>query len=247
MHRSVFNMKKNFVLSLGFLAALGTTSAWSQNIKSIEFRNGKQLDMGAISELAITFDANGSANWCGLTVRWGDGQEQTLRIGDDQYKSSPAIVPHTFTRAGSYRIDVEGRPMIRGLRSAAACDGRPAPIDVTVVDKAAQAEAQRQQAEKARQEAERRQQAEMERQRAEQARMEDERRQREFAEKELELKRRELQMKEEMLKREEELRRRQPAAAPAPAAAPRPAPAAAPSAPAAPRPAPAAVKPADGF
>ncbi len=239
-------MKKNIAFSLGLLGALLTSTTWAQNIKSIEFRTGKQLDMGAISELAISFDqGSGSAVWCGLSIRWGDGQEQTIRIGDDQFKTSPAIVPHTYTRAGNFRVDVEGRPMVRGLRSAAGCDGRPAPLDVTVVDKQAQAEAQRQQAEQARLEAERRQQAEQERvraeqekQRAEQARLEAERRQREFAEKELELKRRELQMKEEMLKREEEMRRRQQAA-PAPAAAPRPAPAA-PSAPP-------AVKPADGF
>lgn len=232
-------MKKTFALSLGFAATVLATSAWAQNIKSIEFRTGKQLDMGAISELAIAFDqGSGSAVWCGLSVRWGDGQEQTIRIGDDQFKNSPAIVPHTYTRAGQFRVDVEGRPMVRGLRSAAACDGRPAPLDVTVVDKQAQIEAQRQQAEQARLEAERRQQAEQERQRAEQSRLEAERRQREFAEKELELKRRELQMKEEMLKREEEMRRRQAAPAAAPAAAPRPAPA--PSAPP-------AVKPADGF
>ncbi len=232
-------MKKTFALSLGFAAAVLATSSWAQNIKSIEFRTGKQLDMGAISELAISFEqGSSSAVWCGLSVRWGDGQEQTIRIGDDQFKNSPAIVPHTYTRAGQFRVDVEGRPMVRGLRSAAGCDGRPAPLDVTVVDKQAQLEAQRQQAEQARLEAERRQQAEQERQRAEQSRLEAERRQREFAEKELELKRRELQMKEEMLKREEEMRRRQAAPAAAPAAPPRPAPA--PSAPP-------AVKPADGF
>ncbi len=232
-------MKNKFASALAVLGALYASSAWSQNIKSIEFRTGKQLEMGAISELAITFDqGNSSAVWCGLSVRWGDGQEQTKRIGDDQYKNIPAIVPHNYPRAGNFRVDVEGRPMVRGLRSAAGCDGRPAPLDVSVIDKQAQAEAQRQQAEQARLEAERRQQAEQERQRAEQSRLEAERRQREFAEKELELKRRELQMKEEMLKREEEMRRRQAAPAAAPAAAPRPAPA--PSAPP-------AVKPADGF
>lgn len=227
-------MKKSFVVTSAIAAALMAMPAWSQNIKSIEFRTGKQLDMGSISELAITFDrGSNSVVWCGLQVRWGDGQEQSLRIGDDQYKSSPAIVTHSYTRAGNFRVDVEGRFISRGLRSAVPCDGRPYPIDVTVVDKQAQAEVQRQEAERLQRE----QQVEAERQRAEQSRQEADRRQREFAEKELELKRRELTMKEEMLKREEELRRRQ-AAAPAPVA-PRPA---------APAPnSPAAVKPADGF
>ncbi len=246
---------KNSIFVSSLALTLAALPVGAQTIKSLDFRSGKQLDMGSISELVIQFDQSaGGTNWCGLLVRWGDGQEQTLRIGDDQFKTSPAIVPHTYTKAGNFRVDVEGRPMVRGLRSAVGCDGRPSPVDVVVVDKqaaaAAAAEAQRQEAERRlrEQQAEaERMKAEQARQQAEQARIEADRRQREFAEKELELKRRELQMKEEMLKREEEMRRRQaaPAAAPAPRpAAPAPAPATAP----APRPAaPAAVKPADGF
>ncbi len=258
-------MKKSIFVSIAALT-MAFAPVWAQTIRSIDFRNGKQLDMGSISELVIQFDQGaGGTNWCGLLVRWGDGQERTLRIGDDQFKTSPAVVPYTYTQSGNFRVDVEGRPLVRGLKSAIGCDGRPAPINVVVVDKqavaAAAAEAQRQEAERrlreqqveaermkaelARQQAER-VKADMARQQAEQVRAEAERRQREFAEKELELKRRELQMKEEMLKREDELRRRQaaPVAAPAPVARPAPAPAPA----AAPRPAaPAAVKPADGF
>jgi hypothetical protein len=245
-------MKKSTLVTAAALT-LASSSVWAQTIKSIDFRSGKQLEMGSISEMVIHFDqAAGGTNWCGLQVRWGDGNERSLRIGDDQFKTSPAIVPHTFTQAGNFRVEVEGRPMIRGLKSAMACDGRPAPLSVVVVDKqalaAAAAQAQRQEAERRlrdqQAEAER-MKAEMARQQAEQTRQENERRQREFAEKELELKRRELQMKEEMLKREEEMRRRQaaPVAAPAPAARPAPVPAPA----AAPAPRPAAVKPADGF
>lgn len=248
-------MKKSILVTAAALT-LASSSVWAQAIKSIDFRSGKQLEMGSISEMVIHFEQGaGGSNWCGLQVRWGDGNERSLRIGDDQFKTSPAIVPHTYTQAGNFRIEVEGRPMIRGLKSAMACDGRPAPFNVVVVDKqalaAAAAQAQRQEAERRlrdqQAEAER-MKAELARQQAEQTRLETERRQREFAEKELELKRRELQMKEEMLKREDELRRRQaaPVAAPAPVA--RPAPAPAPAAAPAPRPAaPAAVKPADGF
>jgi len=242
-------MKKSILVSAVALT-LAFPSVWAQTIKSIDFRSGKQLEMGGISEMVIHFDQSaGGTNWCGLQVRWGDGSERSLRIGDDQFKTSPAIVPHTYTQAGNFRIEVEGRAMARGLKSAIACDGRPAPLSVAVVDKqaiaAAAAQAQRQEAERRlrdqQAEAER-MKAELARQQAEQSRLEAERRQREFAEKELDLKRRELQMKEEMLKREEDMRRRQaaPVAAPAPAARPAPAPA--------PRPAaPAAVKPADGF
>lgn len=82
---------------------------------------------GSISELVIQFDQSpGGTNWCGLLVRWGDGQEQILRIGDDQFKTSPAIVPHTYTKAGSFRVDVEGRPwcVACGLLSGATGDLR---------------------------------------------------------------------------------------------------------------------------
>lgn len=210
------------------LLTLGQANA--QELKSLELISGK-ISLDALAELNINFVPTGDTVWCGMTVDWGNGDKQDLRIGDDNFKSSPIMLSHKYAAPGTYAISAQGRLLIRGLKTAAACGGNPRPTSVTVVDQAALAAAERQRV--ALEEAER-------------AKAEAVARDRAFAERELDLKRKELEMKEDMLRREEEMRKRAMATpAPAPAAAPRPAPAA-PVAPAAPL-TPKAVKPADAF
>ncbi len=227
-------MKKTLssALAVSAFSLLTLGQANAQELKSLELISGK-ISLDALAELNINFVPTGDTVWCGMTVDWGNGDKQDVRLGDDNLKSSPAMLSHKYSAAGTYTIMAQGRLLIRGLKTAASCGGNPRPTIVTVVDQAALAAAERQRV--ALEEAER-------------AKAEAVARDRAFAERELELKRKELEMKEDMLRREEEMRKRAlatPAPAPAPAAAPRPAPVA-PAAPAAPL-TPKAVKPADAF
>lgn len=176
--------------------------------------------------------APGEPNWCGFSLDLGNGQTQSIRIGHDQDTSSPIRRTVVFNNPGNYTIRAEGRFLSRGLRSANACAGNPAPLSVAVKDL---------QAEKARQ-----MELEMQ-QKAQEALKQAEEQRRLMQERELELRRKELEMRELQLRQQETQRRAtqqppQPAARPAarPAA---PAPAPAPSQPSTPPP----VRSVDGF
>lgn len=222
-------MKKSLsaALATSIFTLLSLGHAQAQEVKTLELISRK-ISLDATADLNIKFVPIGNRPvWCGLTVDWGNGAKQDIRIGDDNLKTSPAMLSYKYATPGNYTITVQGRLLVRGLNTAAACEGNPRPVAVTVVDEAALAAAERQRV--AQQEAERAKQEAVERERA-------------LAAKELDLKRKELEMKEDLLRREEEMRKRA-LAAPAPARPAPPAPAAAPTTPLTPK----AVKPADAF
>lgn len=143
------------------------------------------------------------APWCGLNIAWGNGDEQDLRVGDDDTKSKPLKIKHVYTSFGSYMIVVTGRSLRRGLFSASECEVAVKPIKVTVFD-AMTEERDRRQAREQQEAAEKQRTARIQ---DEMRRKELEIRQQDLAQRELELKRKELELREAALKREEESRR----------------------------------------
>ena len=246
----IFLSSKAKSILLSTLVLLGTTQVLAQEIKSANFTSA-QSSMGNSVELTITFQATGNPPWCGLLVEWGDGEKQNVRVGDDNFKTSPITLTHKYATAGNFNT------MVRGLKTAQACGGVVKPAQINIVDAVAiqQAEARRVAAERekvALEEAERVKKAALEEaDRAKKAALEQaDLAKKAIESKELELKRKELEMKEEMLKREEELRKREdearkrsqqrpPAQPPAPSSSPAQAPAPAGTKP--------GVKPASGF
>jgi hypothetical protein len=195
-------------------------SAPAQTITQVSFSQTR-VAQGSQVTLLIEFRSS-QAPWCGLNLNWGNGEEQDLRIGDDDRKNSPVAVTRTFNSAGTFTVQARGKFLTRGLKSAPACEVSAMPVRITVFDEAAeraerQRELERQQSEAARRAAEAQ---------AEQARRESDLRQRELAQRELELKRRELELRETELRREEEARRAAARAAAQSAPAPAPPPAA---------------------
>ena len=247
----IFLISKARSILLSTFVLLCTTQVMAQEIKSATFTSA-QSSMGSSVELTITFQTTGNPPWCGLLVEWGDGEKQNVRVGEDNFKTSPITLTHKYATAGNFNATVKGNTMVRGLKTAQACGGVVKPAQINIVDTVAiqQAEARRVAAERekaALEEAERVKKAALE---------EADRAKKAIESKELELKRKELEMKEEMLKREEELRKREdearkrnqqrpPAQSPAPAAAP--APAQSPAPPPAPAGTKPGVKPASGF
>jgi hypothetical protein len=240
---------KSILLSMFVL--LSATQVLAQEIKSASFANS-QSAMGNSVDLTINFQSTGGTTWCGLLIEWGDGEKQSVRVGDDNYKTSPITLTHKYATAGTFNATVKGNTMVRGLKTAQACGGAVKPAQINIIDTVAI-----QQAEARRVAAEREKAALEEAERAKKSALEEADRAKKALEaKEFEMKRKELEMKEEMLKREEDLRKREdearkrsqqrpPAATPAPAAAPAPTPAPAPApAPTGSKP---AVKPASGF
>ena len=216
--------------------------ASAQTITQLGFSQAR-VAQGTQVTLLVEFKSD-KAPWCGLNVNWGNGEEQDLRIGDDDKKASPLAVTRTFAAPGTLMVQARGKFLSRGLKSAPACEVTARPVSLVVFDQAAELAARQReverlqaeervraaaiQAEAARREAEERQRATQAQ--AELARREMELRQRDLAQREMELKRKELELREAELKREEEARRAARAIPPAPAAAPAPAPAAPPQA-----------------
>lgn len=215
------------------LSAIGLASAscltFAQNITRLDALQNR-IPQGSQATVMVEFKSDKSP-WCGLNISWGNGEEQDLRIGDDDKKTSPLTLTRTYPSPGLYTIVPKGKYLQRGLKSASACDVSARPIQITVFDPAAEQAAR--QREQERRQAEERQRATQNQ--ADIARRELEQRQRDLAEKELELKRKELELKEAELRKEQEARRaeRERAAA-AKAAAPATAPPAKATAPAAP-------------
>ena len=249
------SMKNASALLLAGVAGLsaGVAQAQTQEIKSLQLvAPSVPVNTPASLRVEFTPSANGSA--CGVSVDWGNGTKQDIRLGIDSFKDSPATLTLPYPNPGSYNIKLEGKFLTRGLRSAAACNVTAAPVAIKVTDPVAEKLAADQRAaqlaaEAALKEAAIREQASAARERAaladvEKAKQDLVRQQAAAREMEMDLKRKDLERREAQLRKDEDARRAAAVRPAAPAAvAPAPAPAA-PAAPAAVRP---PVKAADGF
>lgn len=82
-------------------------------------------------KVSLTVTKADFGNPCGVEIRFGDGQIQSLRIGD---KSSEERVLHSYKQPGEYLIEVNGKTQFRGLNTAFACPGELKTVKVTVGD-----------------------------------------------------------------------------------------------------------------
>lgn len=190
------------LLLLSAVLILGSNLVIAQEIKSATFAS-PQAAMGSAVDMTIVFQSTpGVQPWCGLLIEWGDGGKANIRIGDDNFKTSPFTLSHKYIGTGTFNAVVKGDLMFRGLKTAKACDGVLKSATINVVDTAAiqQAETKRVAVEKEKAAAERVKKA---------AAQDSERAKKDIELKELEMKLRELEMREEMRKREEEIRKRE--------------------------------------
>lgn len=232
-----FLSSRSLLMSGAALALMSTAQA--QTVTRLAMKD--RIPVGTQVQLAVEFQPSGN-NWCGLNIDWGNGDRRDIRLGDDEFKSSPAILRYAYSNPGNYVIVAKGTFLRRGLKSAGECTVSARALQVTAVDEVAE-QRSREVEQRAREAEQRAREAAQREREATERQREAEARQRDLAQRELELKRKELEMREEALRREEQARRAAaaaPAAAPAPAPAPRPAPAPA----ATPRP---PAKPAEGF
>jgi hypothetical protein len=49
------------------------------------------------------------------------GEKQNVRVGDDNFKTSPITLTHKYATAGNFNATVKGNTMVRGLKTAQAC------------------------------------------------------------------------------------------------------------------------------
>ena len=246
------SMKNASALLLAGVAGLSTgfVQAQTQEIKSLKLV-APSVPVNTPASLRVEFTPSANASACGVSVDWGNGSKQDIRLGIDSFKDSPATLNLAYPNPGTYNIKLEGKFLTRGLRSAAACTVAAAPVTIKVTDPVAEKlvadqRAAQLAAEAALKEAAVREQEAAARERAaladaERAKQDLLRQQAAAREMELDLKRKELERREAQLRKDDEARRAAMARPAAPAVA---APAPAPAAPAGGRP---PVKAADGF
>lgn len=67
--------------------------------------------------------------WCGISISFGDGT-----VEDQRMESDTSIIPHSYKRAGTFTVSIEGKFLVRGLKSASACKGSAQSASIVVVD-----------------------------------------------------------------------------------------------------------------
>lgn len=69
----------------------------------------------------------------GVRVELGDGNFKEIRIGDHGEADLLTRLSHKYAKEGTYKAKVQGVTLIRGLRSAASCEGWEKTLDVAVL------------------------------------------------------------------------------------------------------------------
>lgn len=124
--------------SLAITLYLLPIACWAQTITGIS-ANVTTANMKEPVRVTVNLDLPPDKSpWCGLALTYGDGSRSEHRIEDK--KDLPFVVSHGFANPGPYTIRVEGKGLIRGLRSASACDGSSMTVAISVVDPAVERE-----------------------------------------------------------------------------------------------------------
>jgi len=103
--------------------------------------NGKNVEVGAPVDVLLEF--NVTQPWCGLDIQWGDGQEETVRVGHEKFNKFPLRLSHAYQAPGQFTLKIVGKQITRGLRSASPCLGLPMQTIVMVESAQQKAEAER--------------------------------------------------------------------------------------------------------
>jgi hypothetical protein len=82
----------------------------------------------------VDFRAPAGPSWCGLLLDFGNGKRRELRIGDNGSNELSQTVQVVYPNPGTYRLTASGSAVVRGLKSAPACDGSPLSQDVKIID-----------------------------------------------------------------------------------------------------------------
>ena len=88
-----------------------------------------QVMVGQPFEAVVSISSQAGSFFCGLVVSMGDGNTREIRVAE---KDIPLKMGHQYKVPGTYSITVEGKLLIRGFRTAPACDGRVISVPILV-------------------------------------------------------------------------------------------------------------------
>jgi hypothetical protein len=102
----------------------------------------KSPDMNTELQVKMIFSVPDDKVSCGVTVDWGDGEKQKLRVGNGQQLLPPFSLSHTYSSAGTKNISIKGESVLRGLSSVGPCEVNVSGA-IVVQDPVAKAEAEK--------------------------------------------------------------------------------------------------------
>ena len=117
-------MKKITAFNLGAIALITPLIAFSQQISEIK-TDGLAFNEGSSVKFEISFNGQGR---CGLQFNFGDGSTSDFRVEDT---SKPIVAIKTYPAKGAYKIEANGKTLIRGLNSFTPCKGN-AKIEIAI-------------------------------------------------------------------------------------------------------------------
>ena len=121
-----------WVLGLGVFFAMASPS-FSQDITSISLPFSS-IDQNAEVTFKVELKKQGPLTWCGLLFNFGNGESRTVRVGDNGDEDINTLITYQYPNPGTYIASVEGKLLIRGIKSVIPCGGERQQLTVTVVD-----------------------------------------------------------------------------------------------------------------
>ena len=109
---------------LRILPLLISGAVYGQQISEIK-TDGLTFNEGSSVKFEISFNGQGR---CGLQFNFGDGSTSDFRVEDS---SKPIVAIKTYPAKGAYKIEANGKTLIRGLNSFTPCKGN-AKIEIAI-------------------------------------------------------------------------------------------------------------------
>jgi hypothetical protein len=124
------------LVAITFVAVV-SASSHAQEIVALKIEQAKLSPNIPIS-IQVDFNlANVQQAYCGLEISFGDGDTRTVRAGMNGAQDFPLKLTHSYANPGKYVVKVEGKSVIRGLKSAGACQGASKQLSLMIADEAA--------------------------------------------------------------------------------------------------------------
>lgn len=112
------------------LVSFFARTACAQEISGFQL-TPQQASVGQVVSVDVQFTPVSGGTWCGLRLDFGDGEVREIRVDKNSINATKQ-----YAQPGRYTLRVEGKNVIRGLKSAASCGGSPRIATLNIVDPA---------------------------------------------------------------------------------------------------------------
>jgi hypothetical protein len=111
------NKSKNFL----YFFLLSPLLVLANKIDKVE-TTPNSPDINTELSLRLNFTTPEDQVQCGITIDWGDGLKEKLRVGSGQQVMPPFKLTHTYTSSGQKQLSIKGEFIARGIKSIPSCD-----------------------------------------------------------------------------------------------------------------------------